>query len=527
MEKYFNSLIKNQNIREKTGKIAVFLVFFTFFVVGICVFRDYGVSIDEYSQRKIGLANYLMLFEQQPVLDTLTDRDYGPAFELPLIILEKALGLTQTQEIIYLRHLVTHLLFGVSLWFFYSLLYHIFSKRYLALLGTVFLMNTPHIYAHSFFNSKDIPFMSVFIICLWAWERALTEPKIKRFVILGVLCGLLINLRIVGLMMMVLPLPLLLAKYSGKWHAGGKVILFWQGSAWGTLYLTWPYLWPNPFGNFVQALQNMAHFRWLRDNLLWGQFYPSDALPWFYLPSWFMLTTPVLYLLLGIAGMVYLVKDKWVRLKAGEDFSTICDLPLLAMLFFWTPILMVIALKSVLYDGWRHMYFIYPPFLVMVVFALDHIFMRSPKFPRPIQLMLPISIFFSLSLTFIFLFQAHPFQQVYFNLLVPKQEEYLRRHFERDYWGPSFRQALEYILSQDSSERISVALNHRVGQENALILSPEQRERFDFTMDVSQADYFVSNYRWHPEDYSELGKPEASIIVQQNTVISIWRLKDF
>ena len=40
----------------------------------------------------------------------------------------------------------------------------------------------------------------------------------------------------------------------------------------------------------------------------------------------------------------------------------------------------------------------------------------------------------------------HPFQNVYFNNFLSHDEQYLRKNFEMDYWGTSYKQALEYVL---------------------------------------------------------------------------------
>ena len=41
--------------------------------------------------------------------------------------------------------------------------------------------------------------------------------------------------------------------------------------------------------------------------------------------------------------------------------------------------------------------------------------------------------------------KSHPFEDVYFNILLSKKDQYLRKTFELDYWGTSYKQALEYI----------------------------------------------------------------------------------
>src|SRR5439155_3631302 len=97
----------------------------------------------------------------------------------------------------------------------------------------------------------------------------------------------------------------------------------------------------------------------------------------------------------------------------------------------------------------------------------------------------------------------HPMQNVYFNRLVDrKTPEHLRKEFERDYWGVNYRQAIEYVLENDSSPHIRISSQNEPCDINVDMLPPEKRERVSMSV-ISEADYFLTNYRWHPGDYME------------------------
>ena len=70
-------------------------------ILGIYVYRDYGISLDEPAQRIIGIANLNYIFEffgktsplinhylNIPSLIDLEDRHYGVIFEVPAAFLE-------------------------------------------------------------------------------------------------------------------------------------------------------------------------------------------------------------------------------------------------------------------------------------------------------------------------------------------------------------------------------------------------------------------------------------------------------
>lgn len=62
-------------------------------------YTDFGISWDESFQRKTGTINYQYVFEGDSTLLTFHDRDYGAAFELPLILIEKFLGLKDSRDV--------------------------------------------------------------------------------------------------------------------------------------------------------------------------------------------------------------------------------------------------------------------------------------------------------------------------------------------------------------------------------------------------------------------------------------------
>ncbi len=68
-------------------------------IISLFTFKDYGVSWDEFAQRLTGTINYNYVFLNDNELLDFYDRDYGVAFELPLIIIEKSFNITDTRDI--------------------------------------------------------------------------------------------------------------------------------------------------------------------------------------------------------------------------------------------------------------------------------------------------------------------------------------------------------------------------------------------------------------------------------------------
>ena len=130
-----------------------------FLLVGLALAGDYGIHIDEPFQRRTAQANlnYILGQTDRVLTRIYHDRVYGVTFELPLLLAERALGLTDEHDINHLRSLLTHLFFIVGAFFCYRLAYRLFDNRWIALFALLIFLLHPRIYGHSFGNSKDPP----------------------------------------------------------------------------------------------------------------------------------------------------------------------------------------------------------------------------------------------------------------------------------------------------------------------------------------------------------------------------------
>jgi hypothetical protein len=504
------------------------LVIFSFsLILGVGVHRNYGIAWDEPLQREIGVHSFNYVFNGDKTLNDFKNRDYGVAIELPLIVLEKTLNLTDTRDIYRMRHLVTHLFFLFCAFAFYLLVWFLYRNKPLAIASYLMLLLTPRIYAQSFFNSKDIPFMCMFILCFLAYAIAFRDKKTKYFVLFGVLSGLLINIRIMGIIIPFIVTVLL--RFDMVNGPNRRKILInyfvYLAVTIGTLILTWPWLWSDPLGHLKIAFVNMSQFRWPNNVLVYGSFVRATSVGWMYLPHWFGLTTPILYLLLGISGFLFLA-IKFIRKPIDFIRSTVLRNQLIYLLCFVGPVAAVIVMHSVLYDAWRQMYFIYPAFLMLAIYGLFSLFNTrffSSDLPRVAVIVLILLSFAGTGFTMI---KSHPFEDVYFNILLPKKDNYLRKTFELDYWGTSYKQALEYILYKDKSQVLYIKVANLAGEHNLFILKSSDQNRIRFVDQDDQADYFITDYRWHPYDYKYPKEKKIFFIrVQNSEICTVWKMK--
>ncbi len=473
------------------------VVLVLFLLAGIAVLDDYGVAWDEKKQRRITEANLSYILGSHDGLQLKQkDKHYGVAFELPLLLTERLLGLEDTRTIYLSRHLLTHLFFLLGGLCCYLLAVRLFNNRILALAAMLLFLLHPRLYAHSFFNSKDIPFFSMFMISLFLIHRAFARDTMRAFLLCGAAVAVLINLRVMGVMLLIAVVGM---RGLDVWYASDKqerirvlkTLVSFVGGGVLTLYAIWPYLWEDPLGRLVEAITAASRFPRESVELFKGTLVHSTDLPWEYLPTWFLITTPWVVLLLGFIGIV-LVLGRGI-LRPGDILrNTPLRFQLLLLICFIFPILAVIVFNSVLYDGWRHMYFLYAPFCLLAVYGLHWLVSFSKEKYWKVGVYAAAGI--GLVMVVIEMVQIHPYQNVYFNALVDHHTpEYLRTQYEMDYWGTSYREGLEYLLEHYPDSPVHIYGKDGHVTRNRMILPATNRQQV--IEDHARADFYLDDYR--------------------------------
>jgi len=514
---------------EKFEKLPEFvfptIIFVVLIFFGLINYSDYGLSWDEPAQRRIGEISYNYLFKGDNSLKDFHDADYGVGIELPLFIIEKALNLKESKEIFQMRHLVSHLFFLICLIFGYLLIHALYNNKWLALVGVLFFVLNPIIYAHSFFNTKDIPFMAMYLVSFYFIFKAFSSYKWSMFLLAGIATGFLMNLRIMGILLVLFVVGFITVDILSKWKEKEyriialKSILLFLLAFFITLYVSWPYLYEHPIDHLVKAFKNMSKFRWDGQLLYFGDLIMASNLPWHYGITWMIITTPLVYIALGFAGLLVIFFR--LILRPIKIFHNGIERHLLIyLLCFIAPFVAVIVFKSILYDGWRHLYFVYPPFVMLAVYCLHKI--EQTKFfwvGTSVILLAFVGAFWFMS-------QNHPHQQTYFNALVNRGEpEQVRHQFDLDYWGVSYLHGIKAILVIDESPVIEMKMNKNSGVNNLLLLPQSVRNRIKVTNENPK--YFLTEYRTHPNDYPFTAEQEVySIKVDNNTILSVFKLRD-
>ena len=441
------------------------IFFLVFLSIGSLIFNDYLVTPDEPLHRINGFISLKYIFElfipnsslllelgNIPDLDNDWRKTYGVLFDLPLSLIEILFNLT-IQDAFLLRHFLTFLIFFIStVYFFYLLKIHLKTNNFLSLLGVLILISTPRIFSNSFYNGKDILFLSLIIIATFYCLNLLKNFNKKNLFLACLFCAFASNIRIMGIYLPVLTyIFYVFLPDDQKLKKNINFFLYFFLGYFLILYITWPFLWLNPLENFFLILKESASYpiHWDFEILYLGNYLSPENLPWHYFFIWFLSTTPIIFVFIILFGIFIFLKqyfnfflkitfDNNLKLWKTSDQMT----SLFIFLCFFIPIFLVITLNSTLYNGWRHLYFVYPFLIYLAIYGLNVI---SDIFNNNFKSFFITLVVIQIISNVFFIFKTHPVQNIYFNFV---SKPYIKNNLPVDYWGLGNKKTIDFLLSQ-------------------------------------------------------------------------------
>lgn len=505
-----------RKFRQKKHLVPV-LFFAAFLVLGLVIVGDYGISWDEEWQHTNAEVSAKYVNEWFPFTDEkITDwnlesywnRHHGVLFTLSVYFLERGLGYdleNNYREIHLLRHTLVFLLFWLACIFVYKIGRLRFEDWRWALAGSLLLILSPRIFGHAFFNPKDIVVLAFYVFSTYTLLRILEDKKWYWGILHALTCALLISSRIAGIIVPALTLLFVIADLINEGFSRklirqyGVILVLFLPFLFGFTVGFWPLLWEQPLVAFAEVFEAMSAYAWEGKVLLHGQFFPADSIPLYYIPLWMSITTPVLYTFFGMMALLLVL---WQTLKSLANFRLFRSdnhrADLLLMALFLGPPLAVIYKEAVVYDGWRHLYFVYPSFLLLALAGFRQLYgwLDARKYSRVwngIKKGILVLAGISLLYTFWFMIRFHPHQNVYFAEFMQTRDQL--GHYELDYWGLSYKQGFEALARLDARDTIRVAYASYPAELNWRYLPEELKKRFVLVKEVEAADYYLSNYR--------------------------------
>jgi len=469
---FFNPWTEASKALSKESPIYRFLyaisaLLILFIMVGLSF--DYGITGDEVLQKDYG-DNVLAYFESdgkdRACMNQSNLHYYGGLFDYLAAWCNKYLGWFDTYNT---RHLL-NALFGFFAILFTARLGKVLSGRWsMALLTLVLLALSPRFFGHSMNNPKDIPFAMGYMMGIYymiVLTKQLPRPSSRAILMSALGLGITFSMRSGGI---------LLIPYLGLFM-GSRVILCSQlrpaltqfkigqllryagillgvsglGYWMGTWY--WPYAQEDILNHPLESLSEMTNFS-TGIRMLWGgEHLWSDQLPWYYIPTWLAISSPIV-VLLGLPLVLLLFLQKTFRQKRAYYFNLV----LFTGVF---PVAYAIYKESSLYDGMRHFLFIYP----ILVLAAGYGWFNLLRMIRPVAIRYGAmaGVIGLLALPAAWMVRSHPYQYVYFNEFFGGLEE-AYGYYETDYWMSCMRNLSDWLIENEpkvkAGEEVIVATN--------------------------------------------------------------------
>ena len=452
------------------------LIFVALYIAfSLVTYKQYGITSDEQLEYNSGklLLNYfskpssptetlqttLVMDEKAQLLSSPLFSPYSRIY--PALL--NALNPTEYYEWFHLLNLLFALPLFVAVYF---VVYSHAKNQWPALLGPVFLALIPSFFGHIPANPKDIPFASFYylsVVALYYFSKK--ESSYTSILVLGFLFGMTQSLRVIGFSIYFVYLIqyLFFARQPlGKNFVLSSLLTFI--TALFVMVMQWPFIGMNFFQNLKSVLLNSGFFYlWDKKVLFMGEFVSRDARPWYYLPVWFLVTTPIFLLILAVIPLFIksFYKNKFVMLL----YVT------LAVNF-----LIYLIIKPVIYNGLRHFLFFIP--LVVTIAAVAFLELYKKTRLAGIFLVGIVPVVFNIAALF-------PYHYVYFNELAGGTAKAYTQ-FDLDYWGASYKTATEWFrenLSDVSPKAKVYACN------NGFAVDYVSYKKFEITTNRETADY--------------------------------------
>jgi len=212
--------------------------------------------------------------------------------------------------------------------------------------------------------------MVTYIIAGYTFLNFLKKSNFSSSILHGIASGATMAIRIPGIFIFAVSILHFIIKLiqRKKTKRDVSVILMYIFSFFISLYILYPILWDNPFERLKESFGFMANHPQDVDSLFMGELILTQENPWYYLPIWFGVTTPIVLLLIYFKHLTEVVKfiPKYLLSKLSLHEERV----FLTSILFFGPWLVVIILGATIYNGWRHMFFTYPFFVVVVVWTI-------------------------------------------------------------------------------------------------------------------------------------------------------------
>ena len=457
--------------------------FIASFIFGVCTFRDYGLEPDDITERRSSVITFNHVFPysckgeacpEELNLYDWEDRYYGTFLQQWTVLPEYLRHYQMDLRTVYwIRHFWIFLNVFISQIVFYFLLKKRFGSAWAGFLGVLFFIFCPRLFANSFYNIKDMLFYPWFVFSLFFLQKLLDHPDWKMALVLGIVSAVSANTRIIGAAVPFFGVLFVLQDGFLKrisWKKAIVTALTLFLSAFSFWILITPMAWHDPLQCLSATLHFFSYFERMKGySLLYmGKFYLTSQLPWHYLPVWILISCPILDLVLTLTGIViYVLNIRKITWSPNDQLELTFILIMIMVPGY------VLIRRPVLYDGWRHFYFLFALMDYFMIYGIAELLKKKSK---AVNIILLAGCLASFGITGTWMVQNHPYEGTYFN---PVFRSWGLHDFARDYWLLSTKECLEFTAKYTDADVINVWDDGAAVGSDFYFLDPQTRARFN------------------------------------------------
>lgn len=522
---------------ERTGPWVWFFLFYA--VWGFFTLDDYGVHLDEITQRTIGMENNRFLSGRVGFDKVEEHKFFGPIWESMSYLAEQVVFTEPMRTKLLLRRALLWGFFVFGLWRLYLLglrnngwgMVKLIGQsstvdyglmdgtqksrlRWGSMLPVLMVALWPRMFAEAHYNTKDALFFVLVLLVVDGLDRVWRREKQRWdwgwMGVMGLL-GVATTIRMGGVF--VLGWAMLwtvlqgfnnhkaaekspISEISPSVENASSGFMVFQKRDWAWLisglfafvigYIgSYPYLWFTGWDGLVEVIGFAFHNPWPNGALFFGSMEPSR----WYLLGWVATTLSgliLLPLLLGaVVSVIQMVKGRLAFALSTANFLLLLLLSYIVFTFVKMP---------VMYDAWRHSLFLLLPVVVLSARAWSGIYEQLLAKPRLLQLWIFGTLYALVGqVVGVFCPDVFAFLSKEENQAQNKTEVYLgsaQTHFndlgskliERypmqiDYWHQTNYQALQWVATQLPSDGSAFVIGKGESLTLNALLLPRSLER--------------------------------------------------
>lgn len=452
-------------IKKNRYNIIFMIIMALFLLWGLLAFRDYGISWDEEIQRNRGLAGLRTAIETLAGPEAVPERLNSPevvargtgmlGIKLPVVMAEYITGFKMSNgQVFRMYHLYNFLLFFISAILLWRLLLLLEFSEKMSLVGLLLYIACPRILADSFYNNKDLAFLSMYTMVIYFSVALVKKYSAFNVAGLAIVTAFAFNTRAIG------PLPVVMFAiyYVVKKLASrdeetekskfilktGLQVVVPAIICFVIYFIITPKMWKSLFASLAKKVSSTFNFTHGGFDMIGGRIFNRQDLPWYYLLFTIVLTVPCVYIIFTLAGLLKLLVKLIFKanIKDIKPIEMIKDESLMIMLILWIQFVFILAYTMIArpmqYNYWRHFYFI---FVYMVIFTLYGIkWCVGCKWLKHLTY---IFVTVSIVLSIRWIGVNHPYEYLYFNPLFNGD---MAKTSDQDYWAVSYQNLLSQIV---------------------------------------------------------------------------------